>query len=88
MLCAGVALSRALVRTLKLLVKAFPAAPSRPRGAMAVTLTEASVAVFVSVTSPATGLAAVGRRGGSSLARSTDSGTSIASKVHLGLCQM
>jgi hypothetical protein len=44
---------------------------------MAVTLTVASVAVFVSVTSPATGLA-----------RSTDSGNSIVSKAHLGLCQI
>lgn len=52
---------------------------------MAVTLTVASVAVFVSVASPATGLAAVGRCGGWGLARGANSRVHLVSKLRLDL---
>ena len=85
MLCAGVALSTALVRALELLVEALSAAPSLPRGAMAVALSIASVAVSVSVASTATGVATIWRCGGWRLVCSACSRVHLVSELRLDL---
>jgi hypothetical protein len=64
MLGPRVALSTALVWTLKLLVEPLPAPPPLPRGALAVTLAIARVAILVPVASTPAVLTAVWGSGG------------------------
>jgi hypothetical protein len=88
MLSAGVALAAALVRAFELLVEALSAAPSLPRGAMAVTLAVTRVAILVAVASAATSVAAVGGGGGWRLVCRANRRVHLVSELRLDLAQI